>query len=89
MQAQPGETIQLDASGSYDPDGDAISYSWFHYREAGTLPADLEIRNNVQAIAEVDLTDPHRTGTLHIIFVVKDNGKPPLYGYRRVILEID
>jgi hypothetical protein len=32
-----GEIFKLDADGSYDPDGDNLSYLWFQYPEAGTL----------------------------------------------------
>jgi hypothetical protein len=28
-----GESVVLDASGSWDPDGDELSFDWFHYRE--------------------------------------------------------
>lgn len=28
-----GESVVLDASASYDPDGDDISFDWFHYRD--------------------------------------------------------
>lgn len=28
-----GQSIVLDASESWDPDGDALSFDWFHYRE--------------------------------------------------------
>ena len=28
-----GESVVLDASASYDPDGDGISFDWFHYRD--------------------------------------------------------
>ena len=31
-----GEYFRLDADGTYDPDGDSLSYFWFQYSEAGT-----------------------------------------------------
>ena len=37
LTARPGDEIQLSAEGSSDPDGDAMSYHWFYYGEAGTL----------------------------------------------------
>ncbi|KAH7161661.1 hypothetical protein EDB81DRAFT_925271 [Dactylonectria macrodidyma] len=33
LHIEAGEKILLDASRSYDPDGDAISFHWFQYRE--------------------------------------------------------
>ncbi|KAM5347478.1 hypothetical protein ACJ41O_010483 [Fusarium nematophilum] len=32
---KPGDSIVLDASESWDPDGDRLDFDWFHYREAG------------------------------------------------------
>ncbi|KAJ3547616.1 hypothetical protein NM208_g1425 [Fusarium decemcellulare] len=31
----PGDEVVLDASESWDPDDDQLSFDWFHYREAG------------------------------------------------------
>lgn len=36
LQAEPGAVITLDASQSYDPDGDDISFSWSHHRDVTT-----------------------------------------------------
>ncbi len=35
--AKPGERVNLSAAGSTDPDGNALSYEWFYYGEAGTF----------------------------------------------------
>ncbi|MHC4518762.1 MAG: nucleoside hydrolase-like domain-containing protein, partial [Planctomycetota bacterium] len=44
LQAGPGETVRLDATGSTDPDGDGIRYEWFSYPEPGTYRGEVAIR---------------------------------------------
>ena len=38
-----GEGFGLDASGTTDPDGDNLSYLWFHYPEAGSYKKLIKI----------------------------------------------
>ena len=38
IDAEVGTAVNLDAGGSRDPDGRALSYKWFHYPEAGFVP---------------------------------------------------
>ncbi|KAJ4009530.1 hypothetical protein NW752_009122 [Fusarium irregulare] len=42
LKYKPGESIILDGSESWDPDGDELKYDWFHYREPGEYGRGLE-----------------------------------------------
>ena len=99
LTAKPGERVNLSAEGSSDPDGDALSYEWFYYNEAGTFPASsarsgqpVEIQNLDQPKAWFTVPNrrvmPPGTGTMHIILVVTDHGTPRLTRYQRVIVEV-
>jgi hypothetical protein len=97
--AKPGDRINLSARNSGDPDGDALSYKWFCYNEAGTFTVSsatsgqpFEIRNFDQPEVWLDVpvnrTMPPGTGTIHIILAVTDHGFPRLTRYQRVIVTV-
>jgi hypothetical protein len=99
IDAKKGDRIELSAVGSTDPDGDALSYNWFCYAEAGTFPVSsarsgqpIEIRNfDLQkAWFEVPASRvmPPGTGTIHIILAVTDHGSPRLTRYKRIIVNV-
>jgi hypothetical protein len=86
-----GAFFKLDADGSYDPDGDNLSYWWFQYPEAGTYKGIVnfgpysENLYNVHTIKAPEVTSPQ---TVHFILKVTDKGNPPLSRYKRVIVTV-
>jgi hypothetical protein len=86
-----GELFKLDADGSFDPDGDGLSYLWFQYPEAGTYKGIVgfgmlaENLYNVHTIKAPEVDSPQ---TVHFILKVTDKGTPALSRYRRVIVTI-
>ena len=98
LTAKPGDVVRLSAVGSSDPDGDALSYRWFYYGEAGTLltstgttgqPVPVKDFDQVSASVRVPTGRVmHGVGTMHIILAVTDHGSPRLTRYRRVIVDV-
>lgn len=99
MTASPGQTINLSATASRDPDGDALSYHWFVYEEAGTRAmssSDTGVKHLIsgfdQARAQIKIKTervmPPGTGTIHIILAVTDHGRPRLTRYQRVVIDV-
>jgi hypothetical protein len=99
LSAKIGQRINLSALGSSDPDGDALSYNWFFYKEAGTFPVSsarsgqpIEIMNYDQPTAWFVIPTkrvmPPGTGTIHIILAVTDHGTPRLTRYQRIIVTV-
>lgn len=86
LSAAAGEEIRLVAEGS-DPDGNALSYRWFHYPEAGTSSAPVELRGASTASISFVVPPVKNEGTIHLILEVRDNGSPNLFSYRRIIVE--
>jgi hypothetical protein len=64
---------RCDASRSTDPDGDSLSYPWFHYPEAGRFELESEI-NGVE--------------NAHFILKLTDKGSPPMTRCQRVMVSV-
>lgn len=99
LTARKGERVELSAVGSSDPDGDALSYHWFYYNEAGSFPLSharsgqpLDIRDFDQARASFIVPTTRvmapGLGEMHVILAVTDHGTPRLTRYQRVIIEV-
>ncbi len=103
IDAVVGKQIELDATGTRDPDGQTLHYSWFHYPEAGgtgTNLADVRVEGASTSKTTVTATAVCRApwlpnlvkcsgdGAAHIILAVTDDGTPRLTSYRRIILTV-
>jgi hypothetical protein len=87
LPAKGGSDLTLSATGTSDPDKNAVRITWWIYPEAGTVKgATLSVAEGNQTV--VHLPAVVKPGTLHVILQVKDDGDPPLFAYRRAILEV-
>ncbi len=82
-----GEQVTLDASGSFDPDHNNLSFIWWVLSDAGTYKQAVEIRGQDQSKATLDVPVNSAGKTIHVICEVTDDGSPSLTSYRRVIFE--
>lgn len=87
IRCRAGSTIRLNASKSYDPDGDALSFHWWQQKEIGK--GILAIAQPHASKTTVTIPSDAKGITFHIICEVHDNGPFHLVGYRRVIIEVD
>lgn len=88
IHAKAGTKIKLDASASTDPDGDTLSFYWWHYAEAGTYKgAILPSSKGIKATIEIP-KDAKAGDTIHIICEVSDSGTPTLTRYQRIIISV-
>jgi hypothetical protein len=84
-----GQRVNLTAAGTYDPDGNKVSYHWFVYDEAGDFRGPVEVKNSTSPQAYLIAPQVEEATSIHIILEVKDDGQPSLYSYRRIILTVE
>lgn len=87
LKVRVGDRVELNAEGTTDPDGNALTYRWWQYEEADSAESRVSISdaNSPQASFVV----PNEPGKqVHIVLEVTDNGTPSLVRYRRVVCSI-
>jgi hypothetical protein len=84
------EEFELSAAGTTDPDGDNLSYFWFHYPEVGGWQEEIKPHVRAPNLYAVPFKAPSVTEPrdAHFILAVTDKGSPSLTRYRRVIVTI-
>ena len=83
-----GQGFELDASGSTDPDGDNLTFLWFHYPEAGSYRGKVSL--GAENVHGVYLTAPEvsKQETIHLILKLTDKGTPAITRYKRVVMTV-
>jgi len=86
---KPGEKVTLSAEGSFDPDGDKLSFRWWRYDDVDTSKATIDITSAATQSGASFVAPDERGKTIHFILEVTDDGDPPLTRYQRVIFTIE
>tara|TARA_R110002096_G_scaffold385791_3_gene579628 strand:+ start:4808 stop:6301 length:1494 start_codon:yes stop_codon:yes gene_type:complete len=91
INTKAGKLITLDASASFDPDGDTIKYHWWVYKEAGTYNGNNQIITNPSRFkTEITIPKDASGKTIHVILEIEDqNSIASLFDYRRIVLIIN
>ena len=85
IMAKAGQTISLDASASFDPDGDELTFKW--WQQDGISQAKATVSNATSSTVKVDMPTTFANDEIHIICEVHDQSKYALPAYRRVIIK--
>ena len=88
MNAAAGSAIKVDMSGSYDPDGDIVEYTWWSQDDAGTFDGNVNIQMT-HGISTISIPQEAAGTEIHLICEARDNGEPSLVSYRRVVLTVN
>ena len=88
LNVYPGEQVILDASETWDPDGDPIHFRWWIYKEAGTYSGTVALVGKTTKQLTIRIPEGGKPGTIHVLLEVTDEGEPSLTSYQRIVVTV-
>jgi hypothetical protein len=88
LTVKSGQQLVLDASGSYDPDGDSFSLLWFNYPEAGSYKKAVSVTPENYPSVVIVAPMVEKKETIHVILKITDKGTPAISRYQRIIITV-
>lgn len=83
----PAHEVTLNASESFDPDGDELSFRWYIYPEAGTYRGEVKIDSANTAHPTLKVPHDAYRDEIHLILEVSEKNRAmPLSAYRRIVI---
>lgn len=86
IEMKQGKEVSLDASKSYDPENNNLSFKWWILPEAGTYQKEIAIADNNSSKITIKIPQDISGKSFHVICEVTDSGVPNLTSYRRIII---
>lgn len=83
-----GHLLVLDASSSYDPDGNKLDYRWLVYKEPSTYKGEVQLNVEKKGICRLCVPKDALGKNIHLILELSDNGVPQLTSYRRIVIHV-
>ncbi len=84
-----GKTMTIDAGKTSDPDGNNISFKWWHYKEAGSFDGSVKLKDTDTDKVTLVAPPVSKPETIHVMLEVTDNGDPALKSYQRFIITVE
>jgi hypothetical protein len=80
------KTLILDASESFDPDNDELSFEWLFYPEISETDKTVILKTEGEK-AFIQLENSKTNESLSLLLRVTDNGNPRLVSYKRILIK--
>lgn len=84
LKQKTGKIVTLNASRSFDPDGNSLSFRWYVQKGIG-YDGDIVLRQT-EGYATFVIPSDAKGKDIHVICEVRDDGKIPLVAYRRIVI---